>query len=96
MGARSSLDGQRIKPTRIFIDSEEKEFLFQQDIGPFLRALGYAYSTSEINKLCAPSVNEGPPIALWHGPRPLRTPDDVIAWAEKRFQVRMTAIRNGE
>jgi hypothetical protein len=96
MGARSSLDGQRIKPTRIFIDSEEKEILFQQDIGPFLRALGYAYSTSEINKLCAPSVNEGPPRALWHGPRPLRTPDDVIAWAEKRFQVRMTAIRNGE
>ena len=47
MGARSSLDGQRVKPTRIFIDGEEKEFLFQQDIGPFLRAcnsqaVGYA------------------------------------------------------
>ncbi len=53
MGARSSLYGQYAKPTKISIDGEEKEFLFQQDIGPFLRALGYAYSTSEINKLCA-------------------------------------------
>jgi hypothetical protein len=96
MGARSSLDGQCVKPTRISVDGEEKEFLFQQDIGAFLRTLGYAYSTSEINRLCSPAVNKGPPIALWHGPRPLRTPDDVIAWAEKRFQARMTAIFNGK
>ena len=75
MGARSSsLYGQYVKPIKIFIDDEEKEFLFQEDIAPFLRSLGYAYSTSQINKLCAPAVNEGPPIALWHGPRPLRTP----------------------
>src|SRR6266404_1497280 len=96
MGARSSLDGQRIKPTRIFIDSEEKEFLFQQDIGPFLRALGYAYSNSENNRLCSPAVNEGPPIALRHASRSLRSPDDVIAWAKKRLQARMTAIFNGK
>ena len=94
MGARSSsLYGQYVKPTKIFIDDEQKEFLFQEDIAPFLRSLGYAYSTSQINKLCAPAVNEGPPIALWHGPRPLRTPDDVIAWAEKRFQARMTIFK---
>jgi len=74
-----------------------KEFLFQKDIGPFLRALGYAYSTSEINRLCSQAVNEGPqPIALWHGPRSLRTPDDVVAWAEKRLQAKMTAIFNGK
>jgi hypothetical protein len=85
-----------VKPTRILINGEEKEFLFQQDIGPFLQALGYAYSTSEINRLCSPSVNKGPPIALWQGPRPLRTPDDVIAWAEKRFQARMKAIFKGK
>ncbi len=96
MGARSTLYGQCAKPTRILINGEEKEFLFQQDVAPFLRALGYAYSTSEINKLCAPAVNKGPPIALWHGPRPLRTPDAVIAWAEQRLQARMTAIFNGK
>ena len=62
MKDRSMLYG--VKPTRIFINGKEKEFLFQQDIGPFLRALGYAYSNSDINKLCSPSVNEGPPIAV--------------------------------
>jgi hypothetical protein len=55
MGARSMPYGQCVKPTRILINGEEKEFLFQQDIAPFLRALGYAYSTSEINRLCAPA-----------------------------------------
>jgi hypothetical protein len=96
MGARSSLYGQYAKPTKISIDAEEKEFLFQQDIGPFLRALGYAYSNSEINRLCSPAVNKGPPIALRHGSRALRTTDDVIAWAEERLQARMTAIFNGK
>jgi len=96
MGAKSTLHGQRIKPTLICIDGEEKEFLFQKDIGPFLRALGYAYSTSQINRLCSPAVNEGPPIARWHGPRPLRTPDDVIAWAKNRLQAKVTAIFNGK
>jgi hypothetical protein len=45
MRARYSLYGQRVKPTRIFIDGEEKEFLFQQDIGPFLRALDMLTAT---------------------------------------------------
>ena len=94
--ARSGLYGQRVKPTRILINGEEKEFLFQQDIGPFLRALGYAYSNSEINKLCSPAVNKGPPIALRHGSRALRTPADVIVWAEERFQARTTTIFNGK
>jgi len=85
----SSLYGQYVKPTKFLIDGEQKEFLFQLDIAPFLRSLGYAYSTSQVNKLCAPAVNKGPRIALWHGPRPLRTPDDVIAWAEKRLKARM-------
>jgi hypothetical protein len=74
MGLIGSLYGQYVKPTKIFIDREEKEFLFQRDIAPFLRALGYAHSTSEINRLCSPAVNKGPLIAFWHGCRPLRTP----------------------
>src|SRR5262244_3395373 len=84
------------KPTRILINGEEKEFLFQQDIAPFLRALGYSYSSSEINRLCSPAVNKGPPIALRLGPRALRTPHDVIAWAEGRLQTKMTKIFNGK
>ncbi len=96
MGVRSSLYGKYVKPTRIFINGEEKEFLLQQDIGPFLRALGYAYSNSEINRLCSPAVNQGPPVALRYGSRPLRTPHDVIAWAKKRLRARMEAIFNGK
>src|SRR5215475_14461372 len=96
MGARCSLYGQFVKPTRIFVNGEEKAFLLQQDIGPFLRALGYAYSTSEINRLCSPAVNEGPPIALRLGGRPLRTPDDVIVWAEKRLQVNFFHTLDGK
>jgi hypothetical protein len=96
MRARYKLYDQSIKPTRFFIDGEEKEFLLQQDIGPFLRALGYAYSDSEINRLCSPAVNKGPPTALRCGCRALRAPGDVIAWAEKRLQARMTTIFNGK
>jgi hypothetical protein len=92
MRTRARLDGQLVKPTRILIDGEEKEFLFQQDIAPFLRALGYAYGSTKINELCSSAVNEGPPVALWLGPRALRTPDEVIAWAERRLQARLTAI----
>jgi hypothetical protein len=62
------------KPTRIFINGEEKEFLFNRISRPFLRALGYSYSTSEINRLCSPAVNKGPPIALRHGSRPCAPP----------------------
>jgi len=97
MGAKShSLYGQYVKPIKIFIDGEEREFLFQQDIAPFLRSFGYAYGTGQINILCSPAVNKGPPVAFWQGPRPLRTPDDVIAWAEERLRARMTAIFNGK
>jgi hypothetical protein len=92
MGARSN--GQLAKPTKFFIDGEQKEFLFQQDIAPFLRSYGYGYTVSQINKLCAPAVNEGPPIALWQGPRPLRTPEDVVAWAEKRLLRANRSVRN--
>jgi hypothetical protein len=36
------------------------------------------------------------PIALRYGSRALRTPADVIAWAKRRLQARMTAIFNGK
>jgi hypothetical protein len=97
MGARSApLYGRYIRPTTFFLDGEESEFLFQRDIAPFLRALGYSYSTSEINRLCSPTVDQGPPIARWYGPRPLRRPTDVIGWAAERLQAKMRRIFNGK
>src|SRR5262249_24919219 len=42
--------------------------LFQQDIGPFLRALGYAYSNSDINKAVL-AISER------------RSTDSALAWS---------------
>jgi hypothetical protein len=49
-----------------------------------LRLHGYPIGDSTIDKLCAPTVNEGPPVAAWWGRRPLYDPDEALAWAEKR------------
>jgi hypothetical protein len=49
-----------------------------------LRQHGYPIGDSTIDKLCAPTVNEGPPVAAWWGRRPLYDPDEALAWAEKR------------
>jgi hypothetical protein len=54
------------------------------------------YSNSEINRLCSPAITEGPRIALRRRSRALRTPDDVIAWAEMRLHRRMATIFNGK
>jgi hypothetical protein len=63
-----------------------KKYLTQTEIGAFLRARGYPYGDSTIQKYCSPAINEGPRIAVWQGKRPLRTPEDVIAWAESRLR----------
>jgi hypothetical protein len=65
---------------------ELKKYLVQTEIAAFLRERGYPYGNSTIQKYCSPAINEGPPIAVWQGKRPLRTPEDVIAWAESRLR----------
>jgi hypothetical protein len=47
-----------------------------------LREAGYPISMAKLNKLCAPSINQGPPVDAWWGPRPLYDLDQGIAWAE--------------
>jgi len=94
MGARSRLYGRSVETRRFLIDGEEKDFLLQQAVPASF--LGCACSNSEIKRLCSPSVNEGPPIALWHGPRPPWTPDDAVAWSEKALVTRCAHGRSGE
>jgi hypothetical protein len=36
------------------------------------------------NKICLPSRNEGPPVDIWFGSRPLSRRSTVRAWAESR------------
>ena len=49
-----------------------------------LREHGYPIADSTMDKLCAPAINDGPPVAAWWGRRPLYDPDEALVWAEKR------------
>jgi hypothetical protein len=89
-GRPSRLDDD-CKPTEISIDGKIGQYLFQRQIPAFLRSKGYKISISRINILCAPAVGRGPPVALWLGSRPLRTPEAVLEWAEARLQTRIDA-----
>ena len=51
----------------------------------FLREHGHPYSKSTLDKLCAPSIDQGPPVDAWIGNRPLYDPEAVLAWAEARL-----------
>ena len=58
----------------------------RKQLGAFLRERGYPVSVSVLNKLCAPAVDDGPPVAGWWGDRPLYDPQAAIEWAERRVR----------
>jgi hypothetical protein len=55
-------------------------------LAAFLRRNGIPIGDSTLDKLCMPTVNEGPPVAAWWGRRPLYDPADALAWAEARMR----------
>ena len=60
--------------------------LTRRQLADFLRGEGFPISYSTLEKLCAPSVNEGPPaIGMW-GRSPLYDPQVSLAWAERRMR----------
>jgi hypothetical protein len=64
-----------------------ERYLMLKDIPAFLyEQRGIRISLSTLEKLCAPACNEGPPVASYWGRRPLRRPDDVLAWADSRLR----------
>jgi hypothetical protein len=63
------------------------------ELGAELRARGFPISISKLNKLCAPSVNQGPPTSGWWGPRPLYDLDAGIAWAEALLRPKRSALQ---
>ena len=67
------------------------KYLTQKEIGPFLRERGIPMGDSTVDKLCSPAIGQGPRISAWLGRRPLRTPEDVLAWAESRLRLSDTA-----
>jgi hypothetical protein len=59
------------------------KYITRKQIAPTLRErLGIPIGESTIDKMCAPTVNKGPPVAVWMGVRPLYDPDEVLAWGE--------------
>jgi len=56
----------------------------RKQIGAHLRALGWHISDSILDKLCAPSVAQGPPPECWWGGRPLYNFAAAEAWARAR------------
>jgi hypothetical protein len=61
-----------------------KPKLTREQLRVKLNELGYPLTKSYFDKLCLPSVNAGPPVAMWWGKRPLYELDGGIAWAESR------------
>jgi hypothetical protein len=47
--------------------------------------LGVPLGKSTFNKVCAPAIGGGPPVAAWSGERPLYELEPGIAWAENRL-----------
>jgi hypothetical protein len=47
---------------------------------------GIPLGKSTLDKLCAPSIHQGPPVAAWWGRRPLYNFDEGIEWAEQRLK----------
>jgi hypothetical protein len=60
-----------------------REFLLQTEVAPFLRELGYPVGDSTFVKICA--RGDGPPVDAWYGNRPLRKPETAITWAKARL-----------
>ena len=64
----------------------QEPLLLQKEIAPFIRRMtGIPIGDSTIPKVCAPSVNDGPPVAAWLGRRPLYERAAVIRWAKERL-----------
>ncbi|WP_156952120.1 hypothetical protein [Bradyrhizobium sp. WSM1743] len=61
-----------------------KEFYTRDELGAYLREAGYPIGKSTLDKLCSPSIAEGPPVAKYWGQRPLYTAEAGLAWAEAR------------
>ena len=65
----------------------------RHELAAKLRELGYPVSKSKLDKMCAPSVNQGPPVDSWWGPRPLYDLDRGVAWAEALLRPEPSALQ---
>jgi hypothetical protein len=65
----------------------------RKELGAELRARGFPISDSKLNKMAAPSVNQGPPVDAWLGRRPLYELAPCIAWAESLLRSERSSLQ---
>lgn len=70
---------------------QKKPLLTREQLRYELNSRGYPMSASYFNKICLPSVNEGPPVSKQWGKRPLYDLEAGLAWAERRCKSPATA-----
>ena len=56
----------------------------RRELAQFLTEHGYKTSIHLLNRLCQPSVNQGPPTCGRWGPADLYDDEPALAWAEQR------------
>jgi hypothetical protein len=67
----------------------------RRQLVPFLNANGIPITWTTLNKLCAPKVGQGPPVAGFWGRTPLYKPGPSLEWASSRLRERRFDIVNG-
>jgi hypothetical protein len=70
-----------------------KPRLTRKQLGAKLRELGFPISDSKLDKMCAPSVDQGPPVDCWWGPRALYDLEASIAWAESLLRSERSSLQ---
>jgi hypothetical protein len=61
------------------------DLLTRRELREYLRAHGFPISFATLDRLCAPSVGEGPPLAGVWGGKGFYDPARALAWARSRF-----------
>jgi hypothetical protein len=64
----------------------------RQQLLDHLHANGIPIGKSTLDKMCAPSVDLGPPVADWFGSRPLYDFDEAIGWAKSLLSAQRGAL----
>jgi hypothetical protein len=62
------------------------ELVTREELRQHLIKIGYPITAGTLNQLCAPSRNEGPPVAGYWGARAVYRLKDGLAWAHARLQ----------
>jgi hypothetical protein len=70
-----------------------KKYYTRKELGQALRERGIPISDSKINKLSAPSVSRGPPVAAWLGPKALYELGPGIEWGEGLLRSEPSALQ---